>query len=80
MYPFDAGESDFVLSSGQFFTFGPATISHSVSIPIVDDDIFESEYENFFIALSTNAVPELHGLRLVTANLTIKDDDSKLTV
>ena len=68
-----------MLSSGQFLTFGPATKSGLISIPIVDDDIFEAKSENFFIGLNTT---ELRGLHLArqTANLTIKDDDSKLSV
>ena len=53
--------------------------SHSLSIDIVDDNIFEAKYKVFSIGLSTNAT-ELCGLRFGNATLTICDDDSKLSV
>ena len=50
-------------------------IAHSLSIDIVDDDIFEAKYEIFSIGF--NAI-ELCGLHFHNASLTIVDDDSKL--
>ena len=73
-------ESDLTLSSGQFLTFGPDLSSHFIiSIDIVDDVFFESESENFVVGLSPTTT-ELRGLRLGIANLTIKDNDSKLCI
>lgn len=68
-----------MLSSDQFFTFGPTVSSHSLSIDITNDDIFEAKSENFLIGLSTDTT-ELRRLRFLSANLTIKDDDSKLKI
>ena len=67
-------ESDFVIGGDQFLTFGPDVRPHLVAIDVVDDDVFEAMSENFLVSLITDAT-ELHGLRLGTANLTIKDND-----
>jgi hypothetical protein len=75
--------SDFLISDGQFFILGPSIIgSHTLSIDIINDDIFEAEFENFAIRLSTLNATELHRLQLGTqrADLTIQDDDSKLSI
>ena len=80
-YYFFIDVSDFLISSGQFFTLGPNKRSHTLSIDIIDDDIFEAEVESFAIWLSTLNATGLHGLRLGTqrADLTIQDDDCKLS-
>lgn len=70
--------SDFVISTGQFFTFGPDTRSNPVSIPIVDDNIFEAKYEHFYVTFTTNATVAKFVVFGI-AELTIKDDDSKLS-
>ena len=74
-------ESDFLINTDQFFTFGPRLRSHSLSIEIINDDIFEADFENFLVGLVTNAT-ELNGLQfgIQYANLTIQDDDSKLSI
>ena len=64
-------------NSGQFFIFGPTLRSHSLSIDIIDDDIFEAKYEIFSIGFKAN---ELRGLHFRNVSLTINDDDSKLSV
>ena len=55
--------------------------SHTLSIGIINDDIFEAEVENFAIRLSTLNATGLYGLQLGTerADLTIQDDDCKLS-
>lgn len=57
--------------------FGPRVRYHSLSIDIVDDDVFEAKYEVFSIGLTTTET-DLHGLQFLNAILTIEDDDSKL--
>ena len=51
--------------------------AHSLSISIVDDNVFEAKYERFSIGLFTN-VTGLRGLQFRNATLTIIDDDGKL--
>ena len=51
-------------------------ILHSLSIVVVDDDIFEAKDEIFSI---TNAT-WFHGLEFRNGTLTISDDDSKLSI
>ena len=73
--------SDFLINGGQNFTLGPNIGSHTLSIDIINDDIFEAEVESFAIRLSILNATELHGLQLGTqrADLTIQDDDRKLS-
>ena len=68
-----------MISGRQIFTLGPSIGSHTLSVNITNDDIFEAEVENFAIRLSTLNATGLHGLRLGTqrADLTIQDDDCK---
>ena len=54
-------------------------ISHSLSIMVVDDPIFEAKDEIFSIGLSTNATG-LPRLKFCNGILTISDDDSKLGI
>ena len=53
--------------------------SRLLSIEIINDDIFEADFENFLVSLN---VKELNGLQfgITFANLTIQDDDSKLSI
>ena len=66
--------SDFLINGGQFFIFDPDTRSHSFSIAVVDDDVFE-DYEIFFVSLSTNTT---NLVSFAVTPLLIEDDDSKL--
>ena len=76
---FSSDQSDFEIRSGQVFTLGPSVGSYSLSIDIIDDDVFEAKYEFFTIGLSANET-EVHGLQFLNASLTINDNDSKLSV
>ena len=73
--------SDFLINGGQIFTFGPKIGSHTLSIDIINDTIFEAEVESFAIRLCTLNATGLHRLQLGTrhADLTIQDDDCKLS-
>ena len=61
--------------SGQFFTFGPTVSAHSLSIDIVDDDIFEARYE--IISIGFSAI-ELRGLHFRNVSLAIIDDSKRM--
>ena len=70
-----------MINGDQVFTLGPNIGSHTLSIDIIDDDIFEAKVENFAIQFSILNATGLHGLRLGTqcADLMIQDDDGKLS-
>ena len=70
-----------MINGDQIFTLGPNVGSHTLFIDIINDDIFEAEFENFAMYLFTLNATGLHGLQLGTqrADLTIQDDDCKLS-
>ena len=49
--------------------FNDATRSQTVTVTIQDDNAVEQQFENFFLDLSSGS----------STNITIEDDDSKLT-
>ena len=49
--------------------FNDATRSQTVTVTIQDDNVVEQQFENFFLDLSSGS----------STNITIEDDDSKLT-
>ena len=68
-----------MINSGQIFILGPNIGSHTLFIDIINDDIFEAEFESIAMDLSTLSPTGLYGLQLGRADLTIQDDDSKLS-
>ena len=49
--------------------FNDVTRSQTVTVTIQDDNVVEQRFENFFLDLSSGS----------STNITIEDDDSKLT-
>lgn len=65
---------DFNIING-YLTFGPNVSTQVIFIKIVDDELFEEEFESFFVALFTK-VPGLQ-LDPDLVSVTIEDTDSK---
>ena len=70
-----------MINGSQIFILGPNIGSYTLFVDIINDDIFEAEFENFAMYLSTLSPTGLYGLKLGTqrTDLTIQDDDSKLS-
>ena len=58
-----------------YLTFGPNMSTQMIFITIIDDDLFEEEFQSFFVTLSTN-VSHLQ-LDPYLVSVTIEDTDSK---
>ena len=71
---------DFIGISGKHLTFGPNVSSFIVPVEIIDDNLFEEEFENFTVnlQLSTDVTQLL--LNVTSAVVTIIDRDSEFTV
>ena len=62
--------SDFIVEShSQQLTLGPGVRSHAVPIEILNDELFESSFENFTLTLSSDV-----------NNLQIENDEAFVTI
>ena len=65
-------------ASTRSLVFSNATRSQTVTVTIQDDNVVEQQFENFFMNLRTSDAAVI--FNPVTANVTIEDDDSTLTL
>ena len=70
------GGLDYVAILNQRLTFGPSVSSHTVHVPILDDDSLEENVENFTATLSTNTPTLQLGDQLATVNISDNESES----